>query len=87
MEGNLLSPGDVRDATFDMTPLFHRGYDTEQVDMTLDALERTISRLATTISAIAQRNHDLETRLRMTLIDNRRLREKLKDSQERKSHE
>lgn len=30
---------------------------------------------------------DLETRLRMTLIDNRRLREKLKDSQERKSHE
>lgn len=74
----LLTPGDVNRIEFDTR---FRGYDTGQVDMTLDALERTISRLSTTISAIAQRNHDLETRLRMTLIDNRRLREKLKEAQ------
>lgn len=74
----LLTPGDVNHIEFDTR---WRGYDTEQVDMTLDALERTISRLSTTIKAIAQKNHDLETRLRMTLIDNRRLREKPKDPQ------
>ena len=74
----LLTPGDVNHVEFDTR---FRGYDTEQVDMTLDALERTIGRLSTTIRAFAQRNHDLETRLRMTLIDNRRLREKPKDPQ------
>ena len=71
----LLTPGDVNHVEFDTR---FRGYDTGQVDMTLDMLERTISRLATTIGALAQKNHDLETRLRMTLIDNRRLREKLR---------
>jgi len=80
----LLTPVDVNRVEFDTR---WRGYDTEQVDMTLDALERTIGSLSTTLMAFARKNHDLETRLRMTLIDNRRLREKLKDSQERKSHE
>ena len=80
----LLTPGDVDRVEFDTR---WRGYDTGQVDETLDVLERTIGRLSTTIKAIANKNHDLETQMRMTLIDNRRLREKLKDSQERKSHE
>ena len=76
--GPLFTPGDVDRIEFDTR---WRGYDTVQVDETLDMLERTISRLATTIRAIAKKNHDLETRMRMTLIDNRRLREKLREAQ------
>ena len=74
----LLTPGDVNHVEFDTR---FRGYDTGQVDMTLHDLERTISRLTTTIMAFARKDHDLETQMRMTLIDNRRLREKLKEAQ------
>ena len=74
----LLTPGDVNHVEFDTR---FRGYDTGQVDDTLDMLERTIRRLLTTIVAFARKNHDLETRLRMTLIDNRRLREKPMEAQ------
>lgn len=73
----LLTPGDVNHVEFDTR---WRGYDTGQVDETLDMLERTISRLSTTLMAFARKNHDLETRMRMTLIDNRRLREKLREA-------
>ena len=52
MEGNLLTPGDVRDATFDMTPLFHRGYDPDQVDELLDRVRDTINRLAKTLETL-----------------------------------
>ena len=73
----LLTPGGVNRIEFDTR---WRGYDTGQVDETLDMLERTIGRLSTTIVAFARKNHDLETQMRMTLIDNRRLREKLRKS-------
>ena len=74
----LLTPVDVNRVEFDTR---WRGYDTEQVDDFMDQCETTIIRLATTIMAFARKNHDLETQMRMTLIDNRLLREKLKEAQ------
>ncbi len=52
MEEHLLTPGDVRDVTFDVHGIFRKNYDADQVDeflesvrMTLDVLGAEVVRL------------------------------------------
>jgi len=42
MEGNLLTPGDVRDVTFDVHGIFRKNYDADQVDEFLERVRTTL---------------------------------------------
>jgi DivIVA domain-containing protein len=47
-----LTPSDVRNVAFGKAPLGRRGYDEEQVDTFLDAVERTILALAEEVASL-----------------------------------